>query len=79
MIMLANCIGEIADLIQTQEKMDKRPLILGFRFIEGPWDNTYFLDVDTKEKTYSGMILKNKDNLLDMIAPFKIVKKDTKK
>lgn len=80
MIMLGNCIQEIKDTIQAQEKLSQAPDILGFRLIDGPWDKTKFLDVETKDKQYSALLIQEgTDNMLKMVAPFKVTKKDVKK
>lgn len=77
-IMLGNFLQSVADTIQAQEKMPRKPFILGVRVIDGPWDNTKFLDVETKENTYSGLLIKE-NGLLKMVSPFKVTKKDVKK
>lgn len=74
-IMLSNCLQAVAESIQAQEKLDKLPFILGMRVIDGPWDNTKFLDVETKEKQYSGLLVKE-NGCLKMVSPFKVTKKD---
>ena len=80
MVMLSNCIQELCDKIQTQEKLAKSPVILGFRLIDGPWDKTKFLDVETEDKQYSALLIQEGENeILKMVAPFKVTKKDTKK
>ena len=76
MIMLGNCLTELCDRIQTQEKLVKKPVILGMRVVDGPWDNTKFLDVETEDKQYSALLVKQ-NGILNMIAPFKITKKET--
>lgn len=78
MVELVNCITELSSKIQAQEKLAKSPVILGFRLIDGPWENTKFLDVETWDKQYSGLLVKN-GATLQMVAPFKVTKKDTKK
>lgn len=78
MIMLANCVKELQDKIQSQEKLTKAPEVLGFRLIDGPWENTKFLDVETNDKQYSGLLIAN-GSTLSMVAPFKVTKKDIKK
>lgn len=75
MLELANCVTELANKIQQQEKMTKSPVILGFRLIDGPWDNTKFLDVETMDKQYSGLLIKN-GSTLSMVAPFKVTVKE---
>lgn len=75
MIELVNCITELANKIQTQEKLAKTPVILGFRLIDGPWENTKFLDVETWDKQYSGLLVKN-GTTLQMVAPFKVTEKE---
>ena len=80
MVMLSNCIQELSDKIQCQEKLAKSPVILGFRLIDGPWDKTKFLDVETEDKQYSALLIEQDgNNVLKMVAPFKVIKKDTKK
>lgn len=78
-ISIGNCLNDVARKIQGQEKLKEQPEILGLRIIDGPWDRTMFIDVETKDKQYSGLIVEKDDGLLKMIAPFKIVKKDVKK
>lgn len=78
MIELCNCLQEIASKIQCQEKMAKLPVILGMRVIDGPWDNTKFLDVETVDKQYSGLLIKE-GAMLKMVAPFKVTKKEVLK
>lgn len=75
MVTLGNCLQELSDKIQAQEKAAVPPFILGFRLIDGPWDNTKFLDVETKDKQYSALLLQDKTGL-SMVAPFKITKKE---
>lgn len=80
MIMLGNCLQELKDTIQVQEKLAKSPVILGFRLIDGPWEKTKFLDVETVDKQYSALLIQEgTDETLKMVAPFKITKKDVKK
>lgn len=78
MVMLGNCIQELQDKIQAQEKLNTPPSILGFRLVDGPWENTKFLDVETKDKQYSALLLAN-NGCLSMVAPFKVTKKQTMK
>lgn len=78
MVMLGNCIQELQDKIQAQEKLNISPSILGFRLIDGPWENTKFLDVETKDKQYSALLLES-NGCLSMVAPFKVTKKETMK
>lgn len=74
-IVLGNCLESIAHSIQVQEKLVKAPFILGMRVIDGPWDNTKFLDVETKDNQYSALLVKE-NGCLKMVAPFKVTKKD---
>lgn len=74
-IMLGNALTAIADAIATEEKLPKSPVILGMRVIDGPWENTKFLDVETVDKQYSALLVK-KNGVLVKIAPFKVTKKD---
>lgn len=78
MVMLGNCIQELSDKICSQEGLKSAPVILGFRLIDGPWEKTKFLDVETIDKTYSALLIKEETGL-KMVAPFKVTKKDTKK
>lgn len=75
MLQLGNCVKELAEKIQAQEKLQNPPVILGFRLIDGPWDNTKFLDVETKDKQYSALLL-DEAGYLNMVAPFKVQKKE---
>lgn len=74
-IMLGNALTAIADSIAVEEKLSKSPTILGMRVIDGPWENTKFLDVETVDKQYSALLVK-KNGVLVKIAPFKVTKKD---
>lgn len=74
-IMLGNALTAIADAIATEEKLSKSPVILGMRVIDGPWEHTKFLDVETVDKQYSALLVK-KNGVLVKIAPFKVTKKD---
>lgn len=78
MVELGNCLVEIANKIQAQEKLKELPTILGMRVVDGPWEKTKFLDVETVEKTYSAMLIKQ-DGMLKMVAPFKVTKKENVK
>lgn len=78
MVELGNCLVELANKIQAQEKLKEIPTILGMRVIDGPWDKTKFLDVETVDKQYSALLIKQ-DGQLKMVAPFKVTKKDVKK
>lgn len=78
MIELGNCLVELANKIQAQEKLKEMPTILGMRVIDGPWEKTKFLDVETVDKQYSALLIKQ-DGQLKMVAPFKVTKKDVKK
>lgn len=78
MIELGNCLVELANKIQAQEKLKEMPIILGMRVIDGPWEKTKFLDVETVDKQYSALLIKQ-DGQLKMVAPFKVTKKDVKK
>lgn len=78
MVMLGNCIQELSDKICAQEQLKNPPVILGFRLIDGPWEKTKFLDVETIDKTYSALLIKEQAGL-KMVAPFKVIKKDSKK
>lgn len=77
---LSDCLFELAKKIQEQEKLAKMPFILGMRVVDGPWDNTKFLDIETQDKQYSALLLKEGETgLLKMVAPFKVAKKETLK
>lgn len=78
MVELGNCLVELASKIQAQEKLKDMPVILGMRVIDGPWDKTKFLDVETVEKQYSALLIKQ-DGQLKMVAPFKVTKKESLK
>lgn len=78
MVELGNCLVELANKIQAQEKLKELPTILGMRVMDGPWEKTKFLDVETVEKTYSAMLIKQ-DGMLKMVAPFKVTKKENLK
>ena len=75
MVELGNCLVELANKIQAQEKLKELPTILGMRVVDGPWEKTKFLDVETVEKTYSALLIKQ-DGMLKMVAPFKVTKKE---
>lgn len=77
--MLGNFLDEVGRKIQCQEKLKDMPDILGVRVMDGPWDKTMFIDVETKTAQYSGLIIEQENGLLNMIAPFKVTKKDVKK
>ena len=77
MVALSNCVKELSDKIQCQEKSAKSPVILGFRLIDGPWDKTKFLDVETQDKQYSALLIQEDgNNILKMVAPFKVTLKE---
>lgn len=78
MVELGNCLVELANKIQAQEKLKELPTILGMRVVDGPWEKTKFLDVETVDKTYSAMLIKQ-DGMLKMVAPFKVTKKENLK
>lgn len=78
MVELGNCLVELASKIQVQEKLKDMPVILGMRVIDGPWEKTKFLDVETVEKQYSALLIKQ-DGQLKMVAPFKVTKKESLK
>ena len=75
MVELGNCLTELASKIQAQEKLKEMPIILGMRVIDGPWEKTKFLDVETVEKQYSALLIQQ-DGMLKMVAPFKVTKKE---
>lgn len=70
MVMLGNCLQELVDDIKAQFKMKDDFKILGMRLMDGPWDNTKFLEVEDGQFSYSCMLVEQ-NGLLKKIAPWK--------
>ena len=75
LVDLGNCLHHLAGEVQTIEKSKTPPSIIGFRVFDCTWDNTKFLEVETKDKVYSALLLE-KDGVLTQVAPFKSAKKE---
>lgn len=78
LVSLANCKKDIEDAVQAELKSKSVPEILGYRFIKGPWVKTFILEVDTLQETLSCFLVEGKTGLLEMAAPFKVIKKEKK-